>query len=379
MNIKKSMYLFAGASMFSGGLFAQTVAVSTPHTSLVIEASVGGELKQLYYGSKLTDGELENITASGNAALPVYPVYGMNCQSETALAVKHGDGNMSLQMEVVKVESDKDASSTLTTVYLKDKVYPFYVNVCYKAYQDVDVIETWTEITHNEKNPVILNQFASAYLPIRRGNVWLSSLYGSWANEGRLLQEPLEPGMKVIKNKDGVRNSHTAHAEVMFSLDGKPQENTGNVIGAALCYTGNYKLRIDTDDSEYHHFFAGINEENSAYKLEKEEVFRTPVLAFTYSKEGLSGASRNFHRWGREYRLANGDVPRKILLNSWEGVYFNITQEGMDQMMADIAAMGGELFVMDDGWFGDKYSRDTDNSSLVNPEKRKAILEKNEM
>ena len=75
--------------------------------------------------------------------------------------------------------------------------------------------------------PVVLNQFASAYLPIRRGNVWLSSLYGSWANEGRLVQEPLEPGMKIIKNKDGVRNSHTAHAEVMFSLDGRPQENEG--------------------------------------------------------------------------------------------------------------------------------------------------------
>lgn len=116
-----------------------------------------------------------------------------------------------------------------------------------------------------------LNQFASAYLPIRRGNVWLSSLYGSWANEGRLAQEALEPGMKVIKNKDGVRNSHTAHAEVMFSLDGQPQENSGNVIGAALCYTGNYKLRIDTDDSEYHQFYAGINEENSAYTLEKKK------------------------------------------------------------------------------------------------------------
>ena len=50
--------------------------------------------------------------------------------------------------------------------------------------------------------------------------------------------------MKVIKNKDGVRNSHTDHAEVMFSLDGRPQENTGNVIGAALCYSGNYKLRM---------------------------------------------------------------------------------------------------------------------------------------
>ena len=209
-----------------------------------------------------------------------------------------------------------------------------------------------------------MNQFASAYLPIRRGNVWLSSLSGSWANEGRLVQEALTPGMKIIKNKDGVRNSHTAHAEVMFSLDGKPQENTGNVIGAALCYTGNYKLRIDTDDSEYHQFYAGINEENSAYNLAKSEKFQTPALALTYSQEGLSGASRNFHRWGRTYKLAHGNTPRKILLNSWEGVYFDINQAGMDQMMGDIASMGGELFVMDDGWFGDKYPRNTDNSSL---------------
>ena len=76
----------------------------------------------------------------------------------------------------------------------------------------------------------MLRKFDSAFLPVRRGDVWLSSLYGSWANEGRLVQEPLEPGMKVIKNRDGVRNSHTAHAEVMFSLDGKPQENYGNVM-----------------------------------------------------------------------------------------------------------------------------------------------------
>ena len=62
--------------------------------------------------------------------------------------------------------------------------------------------------------------------------------------------------------------------------------------------------------------------------------------------------------------LAHGDKERKILLNSWEGVYFDINQQGMDQMMADIASMGGELFVMDDGWFGDKYPRKTDNSSL---------------
>lgn len=363
MNFKKRMNFFLGVMLCTGGLFAQNVCVSTPKTSLVLSAPEGGELKVLYYGGKLSDVDLQNI-GTAEKALNAYPVYGMNGPTETALAVKHADGNMTLQMEVTKATTRQDGDFELTVVELKDRVYPFFVNLCYKAWQDADVIEVWTEIRHQEKRPVVLNQFASAYLPLRRGDVWLSHLYGSWANEGRLAQEPLVPGMQVIKNKDGVRNSHTAHAEVMFSLDGKPQENTGNVIGAALCYSGNYKLRIDTHDDEYHHFFAGINEENSAYTLKKDEIFRTPELALTYSSEGLSGSSRNFHRWARLHKLAHGTALRKILLNSWEGVYFNINQEGMERMMSDIASMGGELFVMDDGWFGDKYPRKNDSSSL---------------
>ncbi len=364
MSIRKRMNVLFGTLLLTGSLFSQNVCVSTPETSLVLSAPVGGELKHVYYGDKLSEVDLQNINLTGTPDMPAYPVYGLNCPGESALAVKHADGNMTLQMEIVQVKTSKEGNAEITAIELKDKVYPFYVNVYYKAYQDADVIETWTEIRHQEKKPVLLNQFASAFLPIRRGDVWLSHLYGSWANEGRLCQEALEPGMKVIKNKDGVRNSHTSHAEVMFSLDGKPQENTGCVIGAALCYSGNYKLRIDTHDDEYHRFFAGINEENSAYSLKKDEIFRTPELALTYSNEGLSGSSRNFHRWARLHKLAHGTIPRKILLNSWEGVYFDINQTGMDQMMNDIASMGGELFVMDDGWFGDKYPRKNDSSSL---------------
>lgn len=364
MSAKSKLYLLAGLSFLAGNAMAQHICISTPNTSLVLNAPNGGELKYLYYGSKLSETDLQHINEASNCNHTAYPVYGMNCPGEAALSVKHADGNMSTQMEVVSVSTNQENQSTLTTIHLKDKVYPFYVDVHYKAYQDVDMIETWTEISHTEKKPVYLSQFSSAYLPIRRGNVWLSHLSGSWANEGQLTQEPLQPGMTVIKNKDGVRNSHTSHAEVMFSLDGKPQENTGRVIGAALCYTGNYKLKIDTDDSDYHQFYAGINEENSSYMLSKKEVFRTPAVALTYSDKGLSGASRNFHKWGRTYKLAHGNVVRDILLNSWEGVYFDINQKGMDQMMSDIASMGGELFVMDDGWFGNKYPRKNDSSSL---------------
>ena len=363
MNFKKRTNFLFGALLLTGSLLAQNVCVSTPKTSLVLSAPEGGILRHLYYGNRLSEADLQNISAA-EANHAAYPEYGLNAPVETALAVKHADGNMTLQLEVLNVTTEKEGNAVTTVVALKDKVYPFFVNVCYRAWQDADVIESWTEISHQEKKPVVLNQFASGYLPIRRGDVWLSHLSGSWANEGVLTQEPLTPGMKVIKNKDGVRNSHTDHAEVMFSLDGRPQENTGNVIGAALCYSGNYKLRIETHDDEYHHFFAGINEENSTYSLKKDELFRTPELALTYSNEGLSGGSRNFHRWARLHKLAHGTTPRKILLNSWEGVYFDINQQGMDQMMADIASMGGELFVMDDGWFGDKYPRKNDSSSL---------------
>ena len=364
MKVKNKIYLLAGFSLLAGNMWAQNICISTPNTSLVLNAPTGGELKYLYYGNKLNETDLQNINGVKNCDHTAYPTYGMNCPGETALAVRHGDGNMSTQMEVVSVSTDKENQATLTTVRLKDKVYPFYIDVRYKAYEDVDMIETWTEISHTEKKPVYLTQFASAYLPIRRGNVWFSHLSGSWANEGQLTQEPLQPGMTIIKNKDGARNSHTSHAEVMFSLDGAPHENKGRVIGAALCYSGNYKLRIDTDDSDYHQFYAGINEENSSYKLPKGTVFQTPAVALTYSNEGLSGASRNFHKWGRTYKLAHGNTVRDILLNSWEGVYFDINQKGMDQMMGDIASMGGELFVMDDGWFGDKYPRKNDSSSL---------------
>ncbi len=340
------------------------VRVTTPNTEMVLKADNGSDLKVLYYGARLSDADVAGLEASGVAGMDAYPAYGFNCASEACVGVTHADGNMSTVLKVESVSQTQENGAQITRVKLKDTVYPFYVTVCYKAYQDVDMIETWTEIENRGKKSVTLTRFDSGFLPIRVGDVWVSHLHGTWAAEGRLSQEPLDRGMMVIKNKDGARNSHTDHSEVMFSLDGKPQENSGRVIGAALCYSGNYELRIDTRDMDYHQFFAGINPDNSEYVLEAKEVFKTPELAFTYSNEGLSGASRNFHKWGRSYKLAHGNTLRKILLNSWEGVYFNINEPGMDQMMADIAYMGGELFVMDDGWFGEKYPRLTDNCAL---------------
>ena len=357
----KKLFFFALLMAGVQTASAEQVVVQTKNTTMVLNVDEGKQPQYVYFGAKLSDSDLQHMQRTHGGRMDAYPAYGMNCPAEAAFAMTHADGNLSTALIAT---GDVEQKGSITRIRMKDPVYPITVDLCYMARPEVDMIETWAEIKNGEAKTVTLTQFASICLPIRRGNVWLSHFYGSWGNEARLCEEPVTPGEKIIKNKDGVRNSHTDHAEVMFSLNGKGQENQGDVIGAALCYSGNFQLKVETDDSDYHYFYAGINPDNSEYHLKKGETFITPKVALSFSQCGLSGVSRNFHKWGRKYMLAHGDKERKILLNSWEGVYFDINQKGMDQMMGDIASMGGELFVMDDGWFGVKYPRKTDNCAL---------------
>ena len=246
---------------------------------------------------------------------------------------------------------------------LKDKIYYVWVKQCYKAYKGTDIITTWVEIGNAGKKPVTLFQFASAYLPMFRGDNWLTHFHGAWGAEHTMDEEKLTNGQKVIANKDGLANTETDNPSFMLSLDGKPQEETGKVFGGVLAWSGNYKLKLDVRNTALN-IIVGMNEESSQYILEPKETFVTPEFAMTYSTNGKGGVSRAFHHWARQYKMNQGERLHDILLNSWEGVYFKVNQKGMDEMMEAFSAMGGELFVMDDGWFGNKYPRNGGNSSL---------------
>lgn len=356
---------------------AEKVKIATPATALVLDINKGAEPQFLYYGPSLTQSDIDNLHApmDGNwSRADLYPAYGTNhTQSEVCFAMRHADGNLSTNLLVDsykitavtdKAPNGQSRDGQLLTIILKDPVYPTTVNLHYLAYRDVDMIESWTEITNGEKQTVTLTQFYNPLLPVHRDNVHCTHFHGSWASEAQLFEQKLQNGVLEIKDKDGARNAMGSRNEVMLSLDGPARENEGAVIGASLCYSGNYSIKIDTDDSDYHYYFSGINPDNSEYHLRKGETFATPHTAYTYSVRGTNGVSQTFHDWARKYMLRHADQERMILLNSWEGVYFDINHEGMDQMMHDIKSMGGELFVMDDGWFGDKYRRLTDNAAL---------------
>ena len=341
------------------------VVVETPNTQLLLTAQEGSDLRQSFYGDK--SATFAQLRAAGSdLSFHALPAFGtVDAVHAPALQIQHADGDLNLELRVTNYEMRDEPRARIHTFIMEDKLLPVTVRVFYKAYKQVDVIETWTEIVHQEKRAVTLKRFDSGHLTLRQDNVWITHLHGNWAAEAEPTMEPLTQGMKTIRNSDGTRNSHLDAPELMLSLDGKPQENSGRAIGLALCWSGNFELRMNTISHKEHHIYAGIAPLSSEYVLEPREVFETPHLALAYSDEGIGGVSRIFHRWARtEGMLHRGMQTGNILLNSWEGIYFDITEERILQMMDDIAAFGGELFVMDDGWFGAKYPRNNDSTSL---------------
>ncbi|MGN1253589.1 MAG: alpha-galactosidase, partial [Prevotella sp.] len=368
MMISKRLFLYAAFCMgvsLPAFPWQGRIEVTTPHTQMLLHANEGRDLRLDYFGSRLSNPW--QITSTGTdlnaSALPAFGTVDM--LDTPALLLEHADGDQNLELTVTGVDTEKGSDYTLTTVTMKDKKQPVTVKVFYKAWQNVDIIETWTEINNGEKRAIRLKRFDSGHLTLRRGNVWLTHLHGNWAAETVPTSEALAPGMKVISNTDGARNAHCDAPEIMLSLDGQPNERQGRTIGLALCWSGNFEIRVNTPNNRLHEVFAGVDPQASDYVLDAGRSFTTPHLAMTYTDKGMGGVSRNFHYWARhDGMLHNGMATRDILLNSWEGIYFDITEDRIIKMMDDIKSMGGELFVMDDGWFGDKYPRKTDNSSL---------------
>ena len=372
--MKNKILLLILGAFSSSMLNAKDYLISTPNTSLLISAAPGEKSKFQYYGSRIDESDIQGIYGSGLAfGVESYPVFGLNTPGERAMAVTHSDGNMSLDLVVETVKQYTSDEAEITEIRMKDLVYPFVLKQIYKAYKDTDIISTWVEVENNAKQPITLYRFASAFLPVHRGDNWMSHFHGFWGAEHTLDEEKLTNGQKVISNKDGLVNTESDNPSFMLSMDGRPLEENGNVLGGTLAWSGNYLIKMDVHNTKFN-ISAGINEETSHYILESKEIFITPEFAMTYSTNGKGGVSRAFHRWARQYKLNQGDVAHDILLNSWEGVYFKVNQDEMNQMIESFSAMGGELFVMDDGWFGNKYPRDRGNSSLGDWEVNKQKL-----
>lgn len=368
---KKGLVLLAVCVFLAVGVNAQTIHIQTASTSLVYQVDKEGVVKQSFYGKRIENG-IDNVQLT---ALEAYPSFGKAYINQPAFRATHADGNLTTELKYVSHET-KSASPgiSLTRIMLKDKFYDLSVTLFYKAYEQHDIIEQWTEITHTEKKNVTLHDFASSQLALNESSYWLTSFYGNWAAEMNMQEQQLTEGVKIIDSKIGVRSNQFAHACFLLGLNAPAKENEGTVIGGTLAWPGSWSLAFEVDQAKNLHVISGINSFSSQYSLKPKEVFKTPAMLYTISNEGTGVVTRRFHAWAREHGIYKGERPRMSLLNNWEATYFDFDEKVLKQIIGDASGMGFDLFLLDDGWFANKYPRNDDKAGLGDWEVNKLKL-----
>lgn len=294
-----------------------------------------------------------------------YSTFGTNHVFEAALRAIQADGNTSTELGYISSSVKHiDNNITQTTIELKDEYYDLFVTIHYKAYQQEDILEQWVEIKNGQKKNIRLTNFASSDLSFNASEYYVSHFHGDWSNEMNISEQKLTEGIKIVDSKLGVRTNQFTHPAFILSLNGPLAETSGETIGGTLAWPGNFQFCFEVDNYNKLRIISGANPYASEYTLEKNESFKTPSFMFTYSREGAGKITRNFHRWARKYGIKNGDKERSILLNNWEATYFDFDEAKLTKIIDDAAKMGFELFLLDDGWFGNKHPRNNDDAGL---------------
>lgn len=379
MNIKKTALstLMAAAAMTTAWAQAgdkNIIRIATDNTDLVLEVGPNKRLYQTYLGPKMLNAnDYANLSWSQHAASDgavstrgweAYATSGNEDFFEPALGVTHTDGNMTTYLYYQNHKQEKVDGGTKTTINLRDDKYPFDVTLYYVAYPKENVITIWSEIKHKEKGAVTLSQYASAMLYFNEPQYWLTEFSSDWAKEAQMSSQQLQFGKKVIDTKLGSRAAMHTHPFFEIGLNGPVRENSGEVLMGTLGWTGNFRFTFEVDNVGYLRVIPGINPYASNYQLKANEVFTTPEFIFTLSYDGTSQGSRNLQDWARKYQLKDGQGDRMTLLNNWENTAFDFNQDILAELMKEAKDLGVDMFLLDDGWFGNKHPRSSDNAGL---------------
>lgn len=338
------------------------IKIETERTSLIYQVGNNGRLYQKYLGKRLNHDSDIQFLPQGTEA---YLTHGMEDYFEPAIHIRHNDNNSSLLLKYVEHSDEpKGDGVNETVITLKDDKYPVTVKLHYIAYGKENVIRTFSEISHQEKKPVTLSKYASSMLHLNSSRYFLTEFSGDWAHEANITERELDFGKKVVDTKLGTRANLFVSPFFQLSLGNPSQENAGEVLVGTLGWTGNFRFIFEVDNKNELRIISGINPYASEYKLPANEVFRTPDFYFTYSCQGKGEASRSFHDWARNHQVKKGGETRMTLLNNWEATYFNFDENKLIGLIDEATKLGVDMFLLDDGWFANKYPRSSDRQGL---------------
>ena len=350
-----------------------TIAIETQNNALVLATDKDNRLCITHFGKRLKQvADYTNIpnqywTKDDNAGIynAAYTSSGSTNLVEPALNITHADGNTSTELKYISHSVKKiDDNVSLTSVVLKDEIYAVEVVLNYKTYAKEDVVEQWTVIKNKEKGAIELEKYASTNLYFANNDYYLTSYHGSWGREMKPEETKLTNGIKTLDSKLGTRANLFAPPTFQLSFDRPATEDEGKVLLGQLAWSGNFKIDFEMDS--YHHLrlMAGINPHASEYPLATNEEFTTPSFIFTFSDKGKGQATLNLHHWAKKYRLLDGNGSRLTLLNNWEATYFDFDENKLAGLFKGAKKLGVDMFLLDDGWFANKYPRNNDHAGL---------------
>jgi alpha-galactosidase len=341
----------------------KVITIATAQSALTLGVAADGRLYELGYGAPRAREPRRSFAREDE----FHPPAGNGYILEPALQATHADGNTSTDLVWVSDEATddpRDANIRTTRIRLADPAYRFFVTLCFRAYRSENVIEQWAEIAHEESGPVTLARFASSAPIVKAEHYYLTQLQGNYMREAELVEEQLAPGIKILDSKLGVRAHQMRNPSLLVALDHPAREDEGEVYGGTLAWSGNFQFAFDLDWNNHLRALCGINPFGAEYRLAPGKTFVTPAMLWTWSDAGKGQVSRNFHRWGRRYGTRDGATPRPVLLNNWEATHMDFDEQKIVALFDGAKELGVELFLLDDGWFGNSHPRDADNAGL---------------
>lgn len=261
-------------------------------------------------------------------------------------------------LPAVYVESAAEADTLL--VHLADEA-GLAVTLQYSVFAEANVITRSVLLCSTAQEPIILDRVLSTSVDFADSDFRLLQLSGAWGRERMVAERSLTQGLQAIESARGA-SSHQQNPFLALQRSGS-DEHQGEVFGFSLVYSGNFLAQVEVDPFLQTRVQLGINPRDFSWQLDPGEALQTPEVVLAFSDQGLNGLSQTYHRLYRT-RLARGafrDEPRPILINNWEATYFDFDEEKILAIARQAQTLGVELFVLDDGWFG---QRDDDHTSL---------------
>ncbi|MBO6134085.1 MAG: alpha-galactosidase [Lachnospiraceae bacterium] len=382
--------------------------IETKNSSYLMQVDKYRILHHIYYGRKIKSDGYENLiffydrscagnpdevypdrTISLNTIPQEFTTFGVGDFRVHSIEVTNPDGSFGADFRYAGYKSfegaaelpglphayDNGGEAETLIITLKDKVTPLTVDLVFVIYAEKDMITRHVVYRNEGKGTLKLGRAFSLCLDLPYGKWDLLHFHGKHAKERQPERRPLSHAIETLESGRGT----SSHQENPFFIlcDHAANEDYGEAYGFMLIYSGGFKAEIEVDQFDSTRVVMGIQDDLFSWNLEEGGEFHTPEVILSYSKDGLTRLSHNYHDFIHENVIRGRyKTERKpVLINNWEGTYFDFDDQKIVEIAEEAAKLGVEMMVLDDGWFGE---RNSDNAGLgdwfVNEKKLKGGL-----